>query len=1170
MTTQKTFCPDSVRYAYNDTDGKCKLQKSLCSSTPNTFSSLQECEAYCINSDLPPQCKLPKISGVCKDLFNNFYYNSTSGVCEEFTHGVCQENANSFTTLQECEKTCRVFNRISKRSSEIIGAPTNGNNTADNTSATNSTLKAISVLRKDATYDPNQKTNILPVSCSLPASKGTCKESLTRYFHDPTDGQCKDFIYSGCGGNLNQYFTIEECKAACPDPCTVPVSTISCLESNSKRKFYYNQAYDNCQQFAVGMCSSSNSSNNFYSKEQCERRCVKDVCKLKFQPVKCKSSTKNIYYDSKSHSCKELDEGCLGNGNSFTTVKECQNQCMTKNPKCTLPKEQGSLCNHTTNASYFYYDAKSKQCKKYNGKCPATINKFSTHRQCLWMCQENVCMQERVPSFCNTSRFFYNLTTRKCEIFPNGNCSGKGFESKDECQMKCSLKDICTIPVTRGSCNGPEPMWHFESKTGRCEKFFYGGCERNENNFLSEAICEKACIRNPCQSLKHPATCEIQQQIYYYDSKSEMCLFSNTSCHSESNQFLSLELCEQTCIVTNPCLAPVSEKSCEPTQTRYYYDTGSGNCTRFEFNGCGGNANNYKSLEECNLACKNNQEKQNETFKFTGDAVKQRNASAEWLENKARQKSTLDQPANSSFNLMLEHDVLTRDDVYADAEAKQNGYRCILPLKVGSCDKTLRRFYFDVRSHTCRQFTYSGCQGNANNFLTRDQCIKSCVVICYHPVETTLCSGTATHYHYNPTTGMCEKTPYWVCTSSLNNFNELDTCENICVTNVCMQKKKPGPCRGSIRRFYYDTETGRCLPFFYGGCHKNGNNFLNAKDCQKQCIPSNRCMMPPDANICSVSYLAKRFYFDAISGKCQPTNKNPCDSNANSFKSLQKCESHCKALDLCLPPLKIETSCSNASKLTRFYYNKTKGVCEKHLTCLAEGFESLSSCEMKCPINICILPSEHGPCNFDSVRYYYSPESKICQPFIYGGCFGNKNNFKSLKECVSKCVQEPCNQSKKYGSCEKRNERYFYDSTTYSCLPFIDSGCRHSSNNFPTLSACQNFCATHNCQQLLKNTTCNVCELKPEAKDCEHLSQRLRFYFNSSVGRCLKYEMNKCGSSNGNSFNSLDECVKACDVGVCQLSPLHTYCGAKTDGQFYYDTKTDTCKPFKEGFCGGI
>jgi len=36
-------------------------------------------------------------------------------------------------------------------------------------------------------------------------------------------------------------------------------------------------------------------------------------------------------------------------------------------------------------------------------------------------------------------------------------------------------------------------------------------------------------------------------------------------------------------------------------------------------------------------------------------------------------------------------------------------------------------------------------------------------------------------------------------------------------------------------------------------------------------------------------------------------------------------------------------------------------------------------------------------------RFGYSPVSKECVPFVYGGCGGNANNFASMQACESAC-----------------------------------------------------------------------------------------------------------------------------------------------------------------------
>lgn len=53
--------------------------------------------------------------------------------------------------------------------------------------------------------------------CYLPSERGGCSESLVRWFYDRSDGVCKQFQYSGCQGNGNQFRTEAECVYSCSD-----------------------------------------------------------------------------------------------------------------------------------------------------------------------------------------------------------------------------------------------------------------------------------------------------------------------------------------------------------------------------------------------------------------------------------------------------------------------------------------------------------------------------------------------------------------------------------------------------------------------------------------------------------------------------------------------------------------------------------------------------------------------------------------------------------------------------------------------------------------------------------------------------------------------------------------------------------------------------------------
>ncbi|KAM7354505.1 uncharacterized protein ACRADG_006156 [Cochliomyia hominivorax] len=53
----------------------------------------------------------------------------------------------------------------------------------------------------------------------------------------------------------------------------------------------------------------------------------------------------------------------------------------------------------------------------------------------------------------------------------------------------------------------------------------------------------------------------------------------------------------------------------------------------------------------------------------------------------------------------------------------------------------------------------------------------------------------------------------------------------------------------------------------------------------------------------------------------------------------------------------------------------------------------------------CIQPKETGRCFALFYRFAYDVEKRECVKFIYGGCAGNSNNFKTKEECEQKCLQ---------------------------------------------------------------------------------------------------------------------------------------------------------------------
>lgn len=77
------------------------------------------------------------------------------------------------------------------------------------------------------------------------------------------------------------------------------------------------------------------------------------------------------------------------------------------------------------------------------------------------------------------------------------------------------------------------------------------------------------------------------------------------------------------------------------------------------------------------------------------------------------------------------------------------------------------------------------------------------------------------HHHPRPIPDPCELIPWNLFIFSF--------------AEVCVMKKKVGPCRGYFPRWYYDVTKGLCLQFIYGGCRGNQNNFEHYVECKQIC-----------------------------------------------------------------------------------------------------------------------------------------------------------------------------------------------------------------------------------------------------------------------------------------------------------------------------------------------
>lgn len=110
----------------------------------------------------------------------------------------------------------------------------------------------------------------------------------------------------------------------------------------------------------------------------------------------------------------------------------------------------------------------------------------------------------------------------------------------------------------------------------------------------------------------------------------------------------------------------------------------------------------------------------------------------------------------------------------------------------------------------------------------------------------------------------------------------------IAQSSICFYPKVSGPCYARILRWYYNSSQGRCLPFIYGGCQGNGNNFFSREACLRAC---SRCYLPPITGPC-LAYFPSWYYNPSV-GKCLRFIYGGCLGNSNRFASQSICSSSC-------------------------------------------------------------------------------------------------------------------------------------------------------------------------------------------------------------------------------------------------------------------------------------
>ncbi|XP_070377335.1 papilin [Dermacentor albipictus] len=510
---------------------------------------------------------------------------------------------------------------------------------------------------------------------------------------------------------------------------------------------------------------------------------------------------------------------------------------------------------------------------------------------------------------------------------------GRNFEGCQDTTVMLTHNvsaSVCGLPEERGPCHNYTVYWFFSVTDGRCNRFWYGGCEGNGNRFNSEEECKNTCVKpegpDACLLPKVIGTCDGQYQHWYFNATTRSCeSFMYGGCLGNNNRFASKDLCEQTCLQQeklgkHQCEQSAAPGPCRGSYKRFYYDRQDNQCKRFTYGGCQGNANNFVTEEECSEQC-------------------------------------------VRLSAQVSRDI------------------CALPKEEGPCRAAILHWHYNMAAGRCEQFYYGGCEGNANRFESHRDCERACLSvgsrnICLLPQEAGNCVEFRERWFYNAEEGRCHRFYYGGCDGNGNNFGSHLECEHTCgqpaptekpqeefLLDFCFMPIEAGPCTNMEVRWFYDKQDGVCREFYYGGCLGNRNRFGSRRDCEDRCFSSqDLCMLPRVQGPCSGTFT--QWFYDSEMDQCHEFTYGGCQGNANRFNHREACENQCRDGE----PLPTEQPIQRPT-----------------------------------PLDVCTLPKQPGPCYGLLMMWYFDTATRECRSFTYGGCEGNDNRFESRELCEQRC-----------------------------------------------------------------------------------------------------------------------------------------------------------------------
>ncbi|KAK2846501.1 hypothetical protein Q5P01_009500 [Channa striata] len=124
-----------------------------------------------------------------------------------------------------------------------------------------------------------------------------------------------------------------------------------------------------------------------------------------------------------------------------------------------------------------------------------------------------------------------------------------------------------------------------------------------QREFLRKRASGSANERLRCFDSMNYSSCSSGGPRFFYNGTSFRCERFFSGCGSNKNSFETREGCEALCNEKFRCYRPSRYGGCSARFLKFFYNTTSQRCERFDFSGCGSNGNIFSTAEECERLC---------------------------------------------------------------------------------------------------------------------------------------------------------------------------------------------------------------------------------------------------------------------------------------------------------------------------------------------------------------------------------------------------------------------------------------------------------------------------------------------------------------------------------------------------------------------------------------